>query len=74
MTNEDYLKQVKILLDKENVKPHLKVQILETVIELLEHYSVTLFESCYLLYLENKNLGPYQTKMFLGGQEWYAVE
>ncbi|MCB6916191.1 hypothetical protein LIZ91_06285 [Enterococcus avium] len=40
MTNEDYLKQVKILLDKENVKPHLKVQILETVIELLEHYSV----------------------------------
>lgn len=40
MTNEDYLKQVKSLLEKENVKPHLKIQILETVEELLKYYSV----------------------------------
>ncbi|MFQ7233457.1 MAG: hypothetical protein ACLRPU_01185 [Enterococcus hulanensis] len=40
MTKEEYLEQVETILMKENVKPHLKAQILETVIELLEYYSV----------------------------------
>ncbi|WP_171004983.1 hypothetical protein [Enterococcus hulanensis] len=40
MTKEEYLKQVNALLEKENVKPHLKLQIVDTVIELLEYYSV----------------------------------
>lgn len=40
MTKEEYMKEVKGILEKENVKPHLRVQILETVIELLDYYSV----------------------------------
>ncbi|MGL9861233.1 hypothetical protein IGJ68_002118 [Enterococcus sp. DIV0564] len=40
MTNEEYLNQVGKILKQEKIDTHLKLQILETVTELLEHYSV----------------------------------
>ncbi len=40
MTKNDYVDHVRSLLEKENIEPRLKMQILETVTELLEYYSV----------------------------------
>lgn len=40
MTKKEYLTQVKDLLKKEEIKPSLQLQIMETVTELLNYYSV----------------------------------
>lgn len=40
LTNEEYLNQVDKILKQEKIEAHLKLQILETVTELLKHYSV----------------------------------
>ncbi|MGM0110141.1 hypothetical protein IGI52_000437 [Enterococcus sp. DIV0187] len=40
MTNEEYIIHITKVLSKENIEPHLQVQILETITELLEYYSV----------------------------------
>lgn len=40
MTNEEYLTQVEKILIQEEIEDHLQNQILETVRELLDHYSV----------------------------------
>ncbi|MGG5368441.1 hypothetical protein [Enterococcus sp. AZ196] len=40
MTKKEYLTHVKDLLEKEKIKPSLQLQIMETVTELLDYYSV----------------------------------
>lgn len=40
LTKKEYLTHVKDLLEKEKIKPSLQLQIMETVTELLDYYSV----------------------------------
>ncbi|WP_429958097.1 hypothetical protein [Enterococcus sp. AZ196] len=40
MTKKEYLTHVKDLLEREKIKPFLQLQIMETVAELLDYYSV----------------------------------
>lgn len=40
MAKEDYLHQVTLLLEKEGIELSMQLQILETVDELLDYYSV----------------------------------
>ena len=40
MAKEDYLHQIMLLLKKEGIRLSLQVQILETVDELLDYYTV----------------------------------
>lgn len=64
MTNEEYLNQVGKILKQEKIDTHLKLQILETVTELLEHYSVD-FVSGLLTSLFKKWLFKNAKEVFL---------